>query len=50
MTEAEIFTPMNYAWTGKDSLLPWIAANTYKHYNWARIQIKPLKIRQAIGK
>jgi hypothetical protein len=46
MTEAEIFEPGHYAWTGDSSLLPWIAANTSSHYNWARRNIRTTVIRK----
>jgi hypothetical protein len=35
MSEKEIFEVKYYAWTGDSALLPWIAANTSSHYNWA---------------
>jgi hypothetical protein len=44
MSEEEIFTPGRYAWTGKSGLISWIAANTYRHYNWARTQIRITRI------
>jgi hypothetical protein len=47
MTESEIFNPGVYEWTGKSSLLPWIAANTSSHYNWARRNIRTTVIRKA---
>ena len=47
MSEKEIFTKGFYAWTGNSSLETWIAANTYKHYNWARRQIRTTKIRKS---
>jgi hypothetical protein len=40
MSEQEIFEPEYYRWTGDSSLLPWIAANTSSHYNWARRVIR----------
>jgi len=40
MKEQEIFEAEYYAWTGESSLLPWIAANTSSHYNWARRNIR----------
>lgn len=40
MTEQEIFEPGYYEWTGDSPLLPWIAANTSSHYNWARRNIR----------
>jgi hypothetical protein len=46
MSEEEIFTKDFYPWTGNSNLLTWIAANTYKHYNWARRQIRTRKIRK----
>jgi hypothetical protein len=49
MSEEEIFTEDVYAWTGNSPLLTWIAANTYKHYNWAKRQIRTTKIRKAIS-
>ena len=47
MTEQEIFQPKVYEWTGESSLLPWIAANTSSHYNWARRNIRTTVIRKA---
>lgn len=49
MSEEEIFIKGSYPWTGNSSLLTWIAANTYKHYNWARRQIRTTKIRKAVS-
>ena len=46
MTEGEIFEPHYYPWTGDSSLLPWIAANTSSHYNWARRNIRTTVIRK----
>ena len=40
MKEREIFEAKYYEWTGDSSLLPWIAANTSSHYNWARRNIR----------
>ena len=40
MEEQEIFEAEYYEWTGDSSLLPWIAANTSSHYNWARRNIR----------
>jgi hypothetical protein len=40
MKEEEIFEARYYEWTGDSSLLPWIAANTSSHYNWARRNIR----------
>jgi len=40
MSEKEIFEAKYYEWTGDSSLLPWIAANTSSHYNWARRNIR----------
>jgi len=40
MTEQEIFEAKYYEWTGESPLLPWIAANTSSHYNWARRNIR----------
>ena len=40
MEEQEIFEAKYYQWTGDSSLLPWIAANTSSHYNWARRNIR----------
>ena len=40
MKEQEIFEAEYYEWTGESSLLPWIAANTSSHYNWARRNIR----------
>jgi hypothetical protein len=47
MSEEEIYTPGYYTWTGKSSLYSYIAANTFKHYNWARNQIRTTKIKKA---
>ena len=49
MSEEEIFIKGSYPWTGNSSLLTWIAANTYSHYNWARRQIRTTKIRKAVS-
>ena len=46
MSEQEIFVPKYYKWTGDSSLLPWIAANTSSHYNWARRNIRTTVIRK----
>ena len=40
MSEREIFEAKFYPWTGDSALLPWIAANTSSHYNWARRNIR----------
>jgi hypothetical protein len=47
MNEDEIYTPGYYEWTGKSSLYAYIAANTFRHYNWARTQIRTTKIKKA---
>ncbi len=47
MSAEEIYTPGYYEWTGKSSLYSYIAANTFRHYNWARNQIRTTKIKQA---
>jgi hypothetical protein len=47
MSEEEIYTAGLYEWTGKESLYDYIAANTFKHYNWARSQIRTTKIKAA---
>jgi hypothetical protein len=49
MSEEEIFTPGYYEWTGKSSLYSFIAANTFRHYNWARNQIRTTKILKAFA-
>ena len=46
MSNQEIFEPGYYQWTGDSSLLPWIAANTSSHYNWARRNIRTTVIRK----
>ena len=46
MEDAEIFEAKYYAWTGDSPLLPWIAANTSSHYNWARRNIRTTVIRK----
>jgi hypothetical protein len=46
MEEKEIFEAGYYEWTGDSSLLPWIAANTSSHYNWARRNIRTTVIRK----
>ena len=46
MKEKEIFEAKYYEWTGNSSLLPWIAANTSSHYNWARRNIRTTVIRR----
>ena len=48
MTEQEIFEPGGYAWTGRSSLLSWIAANTSSHYNWARRNIRTTVLRKVV--
>jgi hypothetical protein len=40
MSDQEIFEVKYYEWAGDSSLLPWIAANTSSHYNWARRNIR----------
>jgi hypothetical protein len=45
MSEEEIYTAGLYEWTGEESLYDYIAANTFKHYNWARGQIRTNKIK-----
>lgn len=40
MSEQEIFEAKYYEWTGDSALLPWIAANSSSHYNWARRNIR----------
>jgi hypothetical protein len=47
MKEQEIFETKYYQWTGDSSLLPWIAANTSSHYNWARRNIRTTVITRA---
>ena len=49
MKEEEIFEAGYYEWTGKSPLLPWIAANTSSHYNWARRNIRTTVIRKNAG-
>ena len=46
MSEEEIFEMKYYEWTGNSPLLPWIAANTSSHYNWARRNIRTTVIRK----
>ena len=46
MQEQEIFEEKYYQWTGNSSLLPWIAANTSSHYNWARRNIRTTVIKR----
>lgn len=46
MQEQEIFEAKYYRWTGNSSLLPWIAANTSSHYNWARRNIRTTVIKR----
>ena len=46
MSEKEIFEPGYYSWTGKSTLLSWIAANTSSHYAWARRNIRTTVIRK----
>lgn len=50
MSEEEIYTPGHYKWTGKSNLYSFIAANTFRHYNWARNQIRTTKIKKAFDK
>jgi hypothetical protein len=49
MSEEEIYTPGYYKWTGRSSLYSYIAANTFRHYNWARNQIRTTKIKKALA-
>lgn len=35
MTEAELFTPNTYPWTGNSLLRDYVNANTASHYRWA---------------
>ena len=49
MKEEEIFEKGYFEWTGDSSLLPWIAANTSSHYNWARRNIRTTVIRKECG-
>jgi hypothetical protein len=45
MSEAELFTPGRYAWTGTNALFAYIVPNTSSHYRWARQAIvKGLRI------
>jgi hypothetical protein len=46
MSEEEIYTPGYYEWTGSSSLYSHIAANTFRHYYWARTQIRTTKIEK----
>ena len=46
MIEQEIFEANYYEWTEESPLLPWIAANTSSHYNWARRNIRTTVIRK----
>jgi len=46
MTEQEIFEDSYYPWTGASPLLPWIAANTSSHYDWARRNIRTAVINK----
>lgn len=36
MSEEELNTPARYAWLGKHTVGDGLAANTWKHYRWAR--------------
>lgn len=47
MSEQEIYTAGYYEWTGRSSLYSYIAANTFRHYNWARNQIRTTRIKKA---
>jgi hypothetical protein len=40
MSEAELNTPARYVWLGKHTLGDGLAANTWKHYRWARTLIE----------
>lgn len=39
MSEKELNTPARYAWVGKHTVGDGLAANTWKHYRWARTLI-----------
>lgn len=45
ISEEDLFTPARYAWTGKLCLAEYVASSTHKHYDWARKEIRPVKIR-----
>ena len=47
LSEDEIFDPHRYAWTGKYGLYGFIEGNTFKHYQWARTQVRTQKIKAA---
>jgi hypothetical protein len=40
LPEEDLFTPGKHAWTGKNALVTYIAANTNDHYRWARQEIR----------
>jgi hypothetical protein len=46
ISEEEMFTPGWYPWTGKLCLGEYVASSTHKHYDWARKEIRPAKIRE----
>lgn len=39
MSEEELNTPARYAWVGNHTVGDGLAANTWKHYRWARVLI-----------
>ena len=43
MPEEELFVPHRYAWTGREALAGWIAANTCNHYLWAKTLVRKWK-------
>jgi hypothetical protein len=49
MSEQEILEAGHYAWTGGQNLVGFIAANTCRHYRWARNQIRTTRIRKAVS-
>ena len=49
MSQDELFTPGYYQWTGVKPLQNWVAANTSRHYNWARRNIRTRLIRKAFS-
>jgi hypothetical protein len=49
MSDDELFNVGYFQWTGKKPLENWVAANTSRHYNWARRNIRITVIRKAFA-
>lgn len=47
LTDADLFTPQRYRWTGKNAMGTYFVSATSSHYVWARKEIKQCLKRQA---